>query len=171
MTTQPPIFPPQVPTPEGTWAGTKAIAQASNRLTPEMVRKLSSSEHDDLTAPDIEGENGYNDPVDPGQNAWDILSRTYVKDVEEAKEIAVALAVQLPRLRNDPAWAEAPFIGMPIMAAAYYIELVARKSIGRMSLFEALQSKIGMISPDLLTDLMQGELKDRRKRRREQGQG
>jgi hypothetical protein len=167
MTTQGPMFPPQVPTPQGVLAGTKAIAAVSGgrgMLTPERVRQLSGSEHDDLTAPNIEGENGYNDPVDPGLNPWDIFSRTYIKNVDEAKEIAVALALQIPRLRNDPAWAEAPFIGMPIMAAAYQIEMVLRKSVGRLSLIEAVMTKVGMFSPDSFSDMIKAVGEKRGKR-------
>jgi hypothetical protein len=150
-------YPPPIPTPEGVIPGTKAIREAYGggrpMMTPEDVRRASNEEHDDLQRASYEVENGYNDPVDPGPFPWSVYARTYVRDDNEAREYAVAIALQLPRLRSDPAWANSPWIGMPLMTAAYHIELVLRKSIGRLSLIEALMSKVGMFSPDTFIEM------------------
>ncbi len=122
-------------------------------LTPDEIRAESNREHEDLTAVDFGAEatvNGYLEPVSLGEHPWDIFARTEVHSIEECKEFAVALALQLDTIRMYPTWAGAPFLNLEVVSAAYYIELVLRKSLGRASLNEALQGQVGMISPEVI---------------------
>lgn len=151
----------QIVAPQGVYSGTKAMAAAGGNapapyrssMSPDEIRAESNREHEDLTAVDFGQEaavNGYLEPVSLGEHPWDIFSRTEVHSIEECKEFAVALALQLDTIRLDPAWEGAPFLHMEATAAAYYIELVLRKSLGRASLNEALQGHVGMISPEVI---------------------
>jgi hypothetical protein len=144
---------PIVVAPGDVLVGTNAIRQATAPMSPEAIRRASNEEHEDLLPVDYSQapSNGYLEPVSLGEHPWDLLARTEMESPEQCREIAVAYALNLDALRSDPSWAGAPFLAMDEVGAAYHIELILLKSLGRSSLNEALQGQVGMISPEVIS--------------------
>lgn len=136
--------------PEGVSIGQYAAARINGGvlMPTDKIRELSNTEHELLRHPNFEGQgfNGYSEPVSMGEKAWDVLARTDMKSYAECAAVAVRLALAKNVLARDPKWKDAPFVGMPMMQAAYWIEMALRNSISRVSRKEALMGQVGFLA-------------------------
>lgn len=119
-------------------------------MSPEEIRQASNGMHEMMGLSNLSQEavNGYDDPVSLGENAWDIFARSYVRDFDEAARIGISFGLGVQELSSLDRWKDAPFDFSSPIRTAITVMLAARKSINRMSLWEALQAKVGMVVPD-----------------------
>ena len=138
--------------PEGVMAGTKALARAKGGPSPEEMRRIAGGESDLLTqVAGMDGAAGFKEVVSYGETPMDVFTRTQFKNEDEARHFAVRLALQAKRLEDDPLWSDMPFVHMSPVSAAYWLEAVCLKSVGRRSMKEAVMVTVGMLAPDVWT--------------------
>ncbi len=157
-----------LPTPPGVHAGTTAhrraqrapdqIVVGSGNDRPMMNEAGIRNEADGMSAMlkpnsyEAPPNENYKEPVSAGDSLSDIFMRTEIASPQEAKRIAVSLALSSRHLRGDDrdamGWATEDWVKMPITAAAYTIYLRLMKSHERKALKEAVMTATGMVAPD-----------------------
>lgn len=139
----------------GVIPGTRAaqLAQSRAPASAEAIRRASADEDEYLEEVEYanQGVNGYLEPVSIGGNPQDLWARTYVKDFDEADDMALDIALETDW--EDERWAGTIFHRQDVGTNAINIRLALRKSVGRMSLWEALMGQVGMIAPEIMRSI------------------
>jgi hypothetical protein len=92
----------------------------------------------------------YHEVLSNGDSPTDLFARTYIKDDNEAKRLALAFALRAEDMRDDPVWGEEAWVHIPSLALrAYQLYLQFKRSIGGQTVGVALQAYTGIVVPEM----------------------
>ena len=132
--------------------------------TPEAIRSLANEEANALThVGGYDNAAAYREALSPGDEPWEIFTRTEFQSVDDVRFQALELALAAPRLRKDPLWNDAPFVHMPTLAAAYWLEDLFMMSYLRKSRYEGTMMQTQMLAPDMVRGLEDSNKRGRRR--------